>query len=92
MIAPEMPSEPGTISTSTIVIVPVQKAFSLFTRRSPKTDFPRIQAKGDTARRVRGCADQSVAKCVHPMVNRHNRSHLDALTKYLPGKAFALGG
>ena len=29
-----MPSETGTITTSTIVIVPVQKAFSLFTRRS----------------------------------------------------------
>jgi alkylation response protein AidB-like acyl-CoA dehydrogenase len=29
----------------TIVIVPVQKAFSLFTRRSSPTDHPRIQAK-----------------------------------------------
>ena len=45
MIAPEMPSEPGTTSTSTIDIVPVQEAFSLFTRRSPTTDRPRIQAK-----------------------------------------------
>src|SRR6478609_1297381 len=45
MIAPEMPSEPGTTSTSTIDIVPVQEAFSLFTRRSPTTDHPRIQAK-----------------------------------------------
>src|SRR6476469_10666720 len=45
MIAPEMPSEPGIISTSAIEIVPGQKAFSLFTRRSPKTDRPRIQAK-----------------------------------------------
>ena len=33
------------ITTSTIVIVPVQKAFSLFTRRSSPTDHPRIQAK-----------------------------------------------
>jgi integrase/recombinase XerC len=40
-----MPSEPGTFSTSAIDIVPGQKAFSLFTRRSPKTDRPRIQAK-----------------------------------------------
>ena len=38
MIAPEMPSEPWTYATSAIDIVPVQKAFSLFTRRSPKTD------------------------------------------------------
>ena len=45
MIAPEMPSEPGTMTTSAIDIVPVQEAFSLFTRRSPKTDPPRIQAK-----------------------------------------------
>src|SRR6187200_212894 len=45
MIAPEMPSEPGTTSTSRIDIVPVQEAFSLFTRRSPTTDRPRIQAK-----------------------------------------------
>ena len=44
MIAPEMPSETGTITTSPIGIVPVQEAFSLFTRRSPKTDRPRIQA------------------------------------------------
>ena len=44
MIAPEMPSETGTISTSAIDIVPVQEAFSLFTRRSPTTDRPRIQA------------------------------------------------
>ena len=34
MIAPEMPSETGTLTTSIIVIVPVQEAFSLFTRRS----------------------------------------------------------
>ncbi|WP_264016494.1 CRISPR-associated endonuclease Cas1 [Mycobacterium heckeshornense] len=40
-----MPSRAGTVSTSTIVIVPARKAFSLFTRRSPKTDLPRIQAK-----------------------------------------------
>ena len=40
-----MPSETGTITTSTIDIVPVQKAFSLFTRRSSPTDHPRIQAK-----------------------------------------------
>src|ERR1700682_3074109 len=46
MIAPEMPSETRTILTSAIDIVPVQEAFSLFTRRSPKTDHPRIQAKG----------------------------------------------
>src|SRR6478672_7565180 len=45
MIAPEMPSEPGITSTSRIDIVPVQEAFSLFTRRSPPTDRPRIQAK-----------------------------------------------
>src|SRR4029077_6765446 len=45
MIAPEMPSEPGTFSTSAIDIVPVQEAFSLFPRRSPKTGRPRIQAK-----------------------------------------------
>src|SRR4029079_8545331 len=45
MIAPEMPSEPGITSTSRIDIVPVQEAFSLFTRRSPTTDRPRIQAK-----------------------------------------------
>ena len=49
MIAPEMPSEPGTISTSAIDIVPVQEAFSLFTRRSPKTDPPRIQAKSSAS-------------------------------------------
>lgn len=47
MIAPEMPSETQTTTTSTIVIVPVQKAFSLFTRRSLPTDHPRIQAKSD---------------------------------------------
>jgi hypothetical protein len=45
MIAPRMPSEPGTITTLTIDIVPGQKAFSLFTRRSAKTNRPRIQAK-----------------------------------------------
>jgi hypothetical protein len=45
MIAPEMPSETVTFSTSAIDIVPVQEAFSLFTRRSPKTGRPRIQAK-----------------------------------------------
>src|SRR5512135_2664175 len=45
MIAPEMPYQPGTFATSTIVIVPVQEAFSLFTRRSSPTDHPRIQAK-----------------------------------------------
>jgi hypothetical protein len=39
-----MPSETGTIWTSAIDIVPVQEAFSLFTRRSPTTDRPRIQA------------------------------------------------
>src|SRR4029079_15920201 len=43
MIAPEMPSEPGITSTSRIDIVPVQEAFSLFTRRSPTTDRPRIE-------------------------------------------------
>src|SRR5271166_4174473 len=45
MIAPQMPSETGTIMTSIFVIVPVQSAFSLFTRRSLPTDHPRIQAK-----------------------------------------------
>ena len=45
MIAPEMPSETRTTTTSTIVIVPVQEAFSLFTRRSSPADHPRIQAK-----------------------------------------------
>lgn len=45
MIALRMPSETGTITTLTIAIVPVQKAFSLFTRRSAKTNPPRIQAK-----------------------------------------------
>src|SRR6478672_10572059 len=45
MIAPEMPSEPGITSTSRIDIVPVQEAFSLFTRRSTTTDRPRIQAE-----------------------------------------------
>src|SRR6185312_15821033 len=59
MIAPEMPSEPGTTSTSTIDIVPVQEAFSLFTRRSPTTDRPRIQAKSalDLEARVYGQGD-----------------------------------
>src|SRR6478672_2146923 len=34
MIAPEMPSRTRVTTTQIIVIVPVQKAFSLFTRRS----------------------------------------------------------
>src|SRR6478672_4923454 len=49
MIAPEMPSVTVTFSTSTIDIVPVQKAFSLFTRRSdhrPIHGF-RLRTDGD---------------------------------------------
>jgi len=40
-----MPSEPGTDRDSTITIIPVQEVFPLFTRRSPRTERPRIQAK-----------------------------------------------
>src|SRR6185312_2367434 len=45
MIAPKMPSRTLDISDISTRIVPVQKAFSLITRRSTKTDGPRIQAK-----------------------------------------------
>src|SRR6476659_4606027 len=45
MIAPKMPSRTLDICDVSTRIVPVQKAFSLITRRSTKTDGPRIQAK-----------------------------------------------
>src|SRR3954453_2968901 len=45
MIAPKMPSRTLDICDISTRIVPVQKAFSLRTRRSTKTDGPRIQAK-----------------------------------------------
>src|SRR6185437_5071704 len=45
MIAPKMPSRPLAICDISTRIVPVQKAFSLITRRATKTDGPRIQAK-----------------------------------------------
>src|SRR6476661_1984019 len=47
MIAPKMPSRPLAISDISTRIVPVQKAFSLITRRATKTDGPRIQAKSE---------------------------------------------
>src|SRR6185312_12065820 len=47
MIAPKMPSRPLAICDISTRIVPVQKAFSLITRRATKTDGPRIQAKTD---------------------------------------------
>ena len=40
-----MPSRTLDICDISTRIVPVQKAFSLITRRSTKTDGPRIQAK-----------------------------------------------
>jgi hypothetical protein len=45
MIAPKMPSRTLDICDFSTRILPVQKAFSLITRRSTKTDGPRIQAK-----------------------------------------------
>jgi hypothetical protein len=51
MIAPKMPSRTLDICDISTRIVPVQKAFSLITRRSTKTDGPRIQAKSNSDRR-----------------------------------------
>src|SRR4029077_20847353 len=63
MIAPEMPSETVTFSTSAIDIVPVQEAFSLFTRRSPKTGRPRIQVKPPARDHCQGLSDIEATPC-----------------------------
>src|SRR6185503_16465940 len=66
MIAPEMPSEPGTTSTSRIDIVPVQEAFSLFTRRSPTTDRPLVVRGAVPAKRLRFPIPLSIRACGFP--------------------------
>src|SRR6476660_6981112 len=46
MIAPEMPSRTRVTTTQIIVIVPVQKAFSLFTRRSNNRPIHGLRLSG----------------------------------------------
>src|SRR6186713_3286995 len=56
MIAPEMPSRTRVTTTQTIVIVPVQKAFSLFTRRSNNRPIHGLRLRaGPSDTLVAGC-------------------------------------
>ena len=74
MIAPEMPSETGTLTTSTIVIVPVQEAFSLFTRRSlpPIIHGFRLRCGGGPGSTSCdcGCTDSTPQGCNWPTTPR----------------------
>src|SRR6478736_4269541 len=81
MIAPEMPSEPGITSTSRIDIVPVQEAFSLFTRRSPTTDRPRIQAKGPGSRAAGVAMAYKLIEAAQARWRVVNAPHLVALVR-----------
>src|SRR6476661_1776565 len=67
MIAPEMPSRTRVTTTQIIVIVPVQKAFSLFTRRSNNRPIHglRLKPSADDRRPIQAGTqrDEAIPNC-----------------------------